>query len=167
MLNNAIDASIDAVYNINSRGNAEDYYLEGVIKISQKEFNSAISYLNTAIKKKNNNGQYYYWRGLANWNLKKHSSAENDFTDCIKLNSKSFDCFQARGLVRYERNNYQQALSDLGNALRTKDDKLVLYFRGLTFKELGNISNACKDMKSAYKMGYSDAKIFIDDYGCY
>lgn len=96
----------------------------------------------------------YYVRGLIYEVMQDYESAIQDFSVSVRLFKDANGALFERGKVYYLLQEYDKALKDLN--LVIKRDKSnngdYYYYRGLTFKALGNSEKSASDLKKALRI---------------
>ena len=82
-------------------------------------------------------------------------------------NSNNHLAYVNRGLAFMEINENQKAIDDFTKALESipKDYK-TLYFRGLVYSYIGEVTKACIDLTNSKQLGYELAGNKMLEIGC-
>jgi Trypsin-like peptidase domain len=107
--------------------NATDYYLAGVDKAFDQEFQEALTELNQAISLDPNHVSAYAFRGFARTRLNDLVGAAADLNKAITLDPKSALAYTMRGALRSNSNDWQGALADANRAI-SLDPKFSLAY---------------------------------------
>ena len=146
--NKTIELNPNFAMAYNNRGNA--YYSLGQNKRAIQDYDKAIQ-LNPNLAIAYNN------RGAAYYDLKQYELAISDYDKALKLLEHSI-IYVNRGEANYYLKNYEQAFVDLNKAIEMgldgKDLGEVLYYRGLCYQAIGNMSQAQADFTKAKELGY-------------
>ena len=122
------------------------------------EFQNAIRDEDIAIKLDSTKEFFYTDRGFAKAGLKQYQEAIMDYNISIRMkpNHKAYAdrgfCFCQLGAV------FSKAIEDDSNALKIlPQDYEIYYRRGLSYKAIGKMDEACKDFSKSVELGYSPA----------
>jgi len=159
-------ADLDRAIETNSHY-SEAYYRRGVAYQSQGNYKQAIDDFNKAIE--NNyfdKVEVFCNRGAAFGYLGEHAKAIEDFNRAIEINPEHAKAHFNRGVEYGQAGDHTRALQDFDRAIQIKPDfPEALYFRGVIHGIMGNEDQATEDMKKAARLGYEDAKKFLELQG--
>jgi V8-like Glu-specific endopeptidase len=91
---------------------ADDFFIKGNEKASNKDYKGAIADYTEAIKLTPNYYKSYYNRGLARRELGDKQGAITDYTQAIKINPNLAQAYYNRGIARYGLGDKQGAITD-------------------------------------------------------
>ncbi len=124
--------------------------LDGELKESIDEFNSAEKVYGEMI-------QIYLNRGDVFYQLGKQNKAESDFSNCLKIDSTYLPALLNRGLVYTHSDRIEKALSDFNKAIELKPTEPMSYLnRAVAYRKTSRIDLACSDLKKAKSLGISE-----------
>lgn len=117
-----------------------------IIEICNKRLNKKYKFSYTT-------ADLYYIRGLMYELKEEYEQAINDFNKSLRFYFNNAAIFE-RGKTYYLMQNYQSALNDFNEVINLgkNENGDYYYYRGLTYKELGDNTKATKDLQKALKM---------------
>lgn len=104
--------TLKSEHSTNVASNAKQNLTAGIEARKQKNYQSAIEYLNASIQQDSKQYVSYLERGYAYLRLQKYELALADYNQAIKLNPMSADAFLRRGELFRKMGQYQLALDD-------------------------------------------------------
>lgn len=107
---------------------ANNYFQEGLDKLSSKNYRIARAKFTKAIELNPNYSDAYLGRGNSKYNLKSYQSAILDYTKAIDLNTNSFESYFARGKAYKELKEFKLANIDFTKAIELKPNSSDSYF---------------------------------------
>ena len=94
----------------------------------------------------------------------RYEEAINYYSQLIHLQANHSKHYQNRGTCYFGLRNYWAAITDYGNSIQVGNPhSSVFYYRGLCHYYLNN-DQACADWQSAFNLGFTDAKTWIDKH---
>ena len=102
----------------------------------------------------------YYVKGSAEYEEGNYDDAMDYFNKCIELDRTMDECYNNRGIIYYNiYENYSAAFDDFDKAIKYAPDEGIYYSnRALCYIQFDNKREACKDFRSADRLGYSIAQ---------
>ena len=127
----------------------------------QKNYQSAISKYNEAIKLNPNYAETYFNRGVVYDELKNYQQAIFDYTKAIELNQNDTDAYNNRGTIYYVLGNYEQAISDYNQAIKLNPNYEFAYNnRGVIYDKFENYEQAISDYNQAIKLNHNNVSAY-------
>jgi len=103
--------------------------------------------------------------GNLQFNRKEYNSAINSFNKSIEIDSTCMICYVRRADTKRKLKNYTSALVDIQNAISIAPNYGESYSLKGSLEYLTNKKNtACESWEKAVKLGFSDAKEFLNTY---
>lgn len=160
-------------------------YIEGLAQMRIKEYDEAIESFNAAIRSSGLNTMAYIEKGNTLQIQEKHNAAIESYKQAVSLliseleeakkgNDKIFitnksnqlsKTYQLMGLSQYYIKDYNNAMASLNLAIdKDKTNSEALFYRGLTFEAINDLSRAIDDYDDAIKYSknfryyYADGK---------
>jgi tetratricopeptide (TPR) repeat protein len=138
---------------------ADVYDERAVAKGMLKDFVNSIKDEDIAISLAPNVSDYYANRGFAKSALHKYTDAINDFDKAIKLDNNP-QAYSNRAIAKAKLGLHKDAIVDYTKAIELLPmAKDLAYLRGLSYKAIGDVKQACIDILKSADMGYSEAII--------
>jgi len=123
----------------------------------------ALQKINNAISVNPNDADYFDTKGTILANLNSFKEAEIAYKNAIKLNPKFGGYSYNLGYLYGEENNHEQSIKYYDKAVQLNYDlEATLVNRALQKMKINKTSDACVDLKRAYKLGRTDIKPLID-----
>lgn len=127
-----------------------------------KKPDSALIFIEEALKIDSSNASAYRWRGEIKYDENDNKGAVDDYSLAIKYDPSASNLF-ARGLGYYYLKNYKKALEDMDKAVDLNPNNGQYYYdRGDTKELLKDNDGACRDWKTAKAKGYNVPDYKID-----
>jgi tetratricopeptide (TPR) repeat protein len=125
--------------------------------LKTKQFQPALKDCKAALESSPQNARLYCIRAEVRAALEQYRNALQDADRAVALAPDSATALCTRANICYKLEEYQRAVSDATAAIRL-DGNLAdaYYFRGLSYKELGNKPLSKQDMHKARQLGYQD-----------
>jgi tetratricopeptide (TPR) repeat protein len=146
--------AISAIYYIDVLGNP---------KYKSGDFYGAIADYSKAIEIDVNSETAYGNRGLAKFSLKDFYGAIADYNKAIEINSSNVSYYSRRASAKKKIEDNYGAIADLTMVIKLETEivqRAEAYFhRGVIKGLLGNMEEACKDIKVAESLGYDISEI--------
>jgi tetratricopeptide (TPR) repeat protein len=137
-----------------------DGYLDrAVLKIALKDFEGALADLNQASQMDPLKPEVYINKGVIEMNCGNTTKALEEFNKAIEVNANDFRTYLCRGYAKISLADYQGAVADLDISIQLLPNAEAFYYRGRAKIQLGLKSEAYVDLQQAASMGYTDAKI--------
>jgi Trypsin-like peptidase domain/Tetratricopeptide repeat len=111
-----------------SVANATDYYLAGVDKVYDQEFQEALTELNQAISLDSKHVAAYAFRGAARAQLDDLAGAKTDLNKAISLDPKSALAYAMRSRLGSKLKDFHGALADANRAISLDPKFSLAYF---------------------------------------
>ncbi len=128
--------------------NANAWSALALLKMQNKNLDSAYVYYSNAIKNKSNYNGDYINRGIINVQQKRFREALSDYDKAIALDANSDLAFYNRGLLRSSLGDNNNALSDFDKVLKLNpDNNEALLSRAMMHNTLRMYKNAIADYK--------------------
>lgn len=142
--------------------------LLGSLLLADKNYGSAINYLNKAIRINTNYAHCYHNRGMAYKALLQFEAAIADYNQAIKLEPTYINAFVDRGVIYLEKLQYKTAIEDFNNAIELKPDLAeTLHNRGYAFMRIEQYEAAIDDFNKAIKLKPDFAEAFCNRSYCF
>jgi len=93
---------------------------DGLLKCKLRDYRSAVTIFNQAVRNNPKNPDAFYYRGIAKSELRDYKSAVTDFSKAIELNPGKVDAYYERGLARKRLGDYSGARADFARAKEIK-----------------------------------------------
>ena len=141
------------------------YYIDvlGNPKYKSGDFYGAIADYTKAIDIYANSETAYANRGRAKFSLKDFSGAIADYNKAIEINSSNVSYYSRRAKAKKEIEDNYGVIADLTMVIELETETVqraeAYFIRGVTKGKLGNIEEACKDIKVAESLGYDISEI--------
>ena len=144
--------SIDNSYE-NDIEKAQEYLIRGIVKSNSKDYKSAISDFDKAIKLNPNFDDAYNNRGVAKEYLTNYNGAIEDYNKFIELNPNNAIVYYNRGKVKIKLNESEEALEDFDKAIKLNPNFVEAYNnRGLIKSSNKNHIGAIDDFNKAIEL---------------
>lgn len=143
-----------------------EWFEKGWILGRSDNSNDAIDAFNKSIDLNPKYAEAYCYRGLHYAKLNNNNQAMKDCKRAIELNPKFALAYLCSGLIYSQLLKHHQAILEFNKAIEF-DPKLPISYcgRGLSYFALGNRNQAIEDMKTAAKLGYSEANDLLTKWG--
>ena len=123
----------------------------------------ALSKITKAIEINPNDEEYYNLQGSIFIDLSSFNEAETAFKKAISINPKFGGAYYNLGYLFGELNDHLQSIKYYDQAVNLNFDlESTLVNRALQKLRINRTSDACLDLKRAYKLGRTDIKDFMD-----
>lgn len=143
----------------------KEHYNLGVQYFQAGNYPQAIAYLNKAIALNDADPDAFYNRGVAKLISNDYTGALKDFNAAIKLNGNFTDAYYNRGQASARLNDPVAVIQDMTQVLKRDREYTDAYaMRGQNYFYLDNYVDGCRDLKSAYEMGFRKADSQIKLY---
>ncbi len=132
-----------------------DKYISNLVAIliNKKEYEKAIGYINSLIKKEPGRSSHYFSLGLVMEAINKKDDAINAYRMAIKLNPDDVDSLNNLGNLIAEKGDLMESLSLLKKAARLQPDKpSILINLGITHAQMGNYDDALWNFNRAIEL---------------
>ncbi|NJO43960.1 MAG: serine protease [Cyanobacteria bacterium CRU_2_1] len=118
---------------------AEDFYVRGIIRATEGDFENAIEDFDRAIELDSEFIKAYYQRSVSHYQQGNLQQASADLDRVIQLDSSYTLAYSVRGFVRAISGDYQGAIEDLNRAIELDPNDATAYTnRGAIRSELRN-----------------------------
>ncbi|MFQ4141201.1 tetratricopeptide repeat protein [Chlorogloeopsis sp. ULAP02] len=150
MLTVGVDVGVRPPGVVATAPKADDFYLKGNEKYSQKDYKGAIADYTEAIRLNPNYIAAYYNRGLVRSALGDKQGAIADYNSALKINPNDAKAYLNRGVAYYALGNLQLAIADSNSALKI-NPKLWIAISNISFikYDQGDVEVAIKQWQAA------------------
>ncbi len=122
------------------------FYYMGHNYLVDKNYQDAISTLNTLLKADPDAYEAYYMRGIAKYNLDDMVGAEQDFSATVEKNPVYTMAYYNRAITRLRMSNFDDALKDFAEVIALRPDFAGSFFsRGIAYFQLEKYEQAVSD----------------------
>ncbi|MCO5248081.1 MAG: tetratricopeptide repeat protein [Chitinophagales bacterium] len=129
-------------------------YVLAIAKYASKDYLSANVEFSRAIELDPSQVKLYEGRAYVKDALNDPLAAYDDFNLAVYVKPTYINAYIGRAKMLYKLEKYKEALDDFSSVLVRKPNQAdALYYRGICWKMLGNIQNACSDMVLAAQNG--------------
>lgn len=136
---------------------AETYNSRAMAKAMNQDYLAAIEDESKAIEIDSNNAEFYDNRSFAKIQLKMYKEAIEDCNSALRKVSGS-QSYANRGFALAGLGMHMEAIKDFTIALREMPKAKDLYFyRGVSFKTLNKMNEACADFSKSAELNYEPA----------
>jgi len=123
------------------------------ICFKEKNFSSALNFINKAIKINPNFAEAYNEQGNALNELKKFQLAIKSYEQAIKLNPKYADAYHNKGLVLYALNEIDLAIENYDQAIKINPNHIYSHNnKGYALQKLKKIDSSAECFNNAFKI---------------
>ena len=123
------------------------------ICFKEKNFSSALNFINKAIKINPNFAEAYNEQGNALNELKKFQLAIKSYEQAIKLNPKYADAYHNKGLVLYALNEIDLAIENYDQAIKINPNHIYSHNnKGYALQKLKKIDSSVECFNNAFKI---------------
>lgn len=137
----------------NEKNNPYLYYLYGNIKLSRKEYLSAIASYNSSESNGFNNPAMFKQRGIAKGFTEDFKGAIEDYNKAIHYNDKDKEIYYLRGIAKNFIGDNNSALNDLNHAIKLDNTYASAYnYRGIIHTKLEDYANAIFDFQKTLEL---------------
>jgi len=156
-------------YDQSIKGDKKDafsYNERGTAKAALGNFAEAIKDEDIAISIDSSREYFFNDRGFVRLELKQYPLAIGDFSMSLTIlpNQKAY---ANRGYANYLLCNYKEAIPDFTMSLSiNSNDPEVYYFRGVSYRILGDMEDACSDLNRSKTLGYEKASAMLKELKC-
>ncbi|MBD2728220.1 tetratricopeptide repeat protein [Nostoc sp. FACHB-892] len=142
---------------------AQYYFLEGVNKHKEGNYQDAIEKFDLALEQAPNSANVYRYRGKVKAESGYIDDAISDYNYLLLIQPKDYAVYDERGHIYYKLENYDKALDDYNQSLHINPNfALAYYHRGLTYLEINNQQKALDDLCRATELFYKEKD--VDNY---
>ncbi len=137
----------------------------GTSRFIQGNYETAIDYFNQSIQAEPEQFSAYFNKARALTELEKYDEALENFKIAEKKNPDNPAIYFEKGKMFLKSNKYDAAIIELTYAIQiySKESK-YLFYRGLAYSQLNQMSSACEDWQKANSMGNPDAKAYLKQF---
>ena len=144
---------------------AEEYYITGNEKTSNKNYESSIEDYGTAIKINPKYTDAYFNRGTSKLYLKDYKGAITDFDRTLELKPDFLKAHTNRGIAKLKINDNYGAIEDFDFILKIDPGNASTYFmRGQVKLQSGDKKGGCFDLSKANDLGDTRAQKYLSQY---
>ncbi len=148
-----------------NKSNSQAYMRLAVIEAKENNISKAFDLFNKAITLDSNNQEAYANRGYAYLLTKQYSKAMRDFNKALELNPNDATTYFNMAVLYEQTNNLSKAINYYTKVTELEKNNYLGYFRrALLYLKQNKSDEACNDFNTAYKLGYTEAKNYIDRY---
>ena len=133
----------------------------GIIALESEKPETALFYLNNAIKLAPKRENAYYQRARTYYHLNRDSEALEDINKAITKNSKKSEFYSLRAKIFWRNENFPPAISDVSKSIELNPQNSSLYLqRGILFSLTNNPYNALFDYSQAINLNPNMSSAF-------
>ncbi|MES2518015.1 MAG: tetratricopeptide repeat protein [Bacteroidota bacterium] len=141
------------------------YFNRASVKMEKSDWEGALVDCNKASEIQPDTAEIYIKRGIVYAALIKIPEALNDFEKAIKLNPKEVNALYNRGNIYFQTGDLENATKDFVQAVQIDPQfAKAFYALGITQQKSGKADEACMSLKTANRLGYSDARVALDSF---
>mgnify|MGYP003951901365 CR=1 FL=1 len=123
------------------------------IHFKNKDFSTALDFINKAIKLNPNFAEAYNEQGNALNELKKLEEAIKSYDNAIKINPKYADAYYNKGLVLHELKKLESAVENYDKAIKIDPKHIMSHNnKGFALQQLKKVDASLKSYNEAYKI---------------
>ena len=123
------------------------------IHFKNKDFSTALDFINKAIKIKPNFAEAYNEQGNALNELKKLEEAIKSYNNAININPKYADAYYNKGLVLHELKKLESAVQNYDKAIKINPKHIMSHNnKGFALQQLKKVDASLKSYNEAYKI---------------
>jgi len=144
------------------------HYYSGYSKQKSQDYEGAIVAYTKVLNYDSLFTTAYISRGSAYVDLKKYREAIADYSKAIQQTPRNAQAYAYRGRAYYELKDSINSLNDYNKSISIDNKFAYAYYqRGLlNYAMLQKFEEGCLDLKTALKLGMTDAKELLDNAGC-
>lgn len=143
---------------------APSYQLRGEANALSENCSSAISDFTTSMKLDPKHSYSYVWRAHCYNSMELYSNAYNDAIKSTSMPNANEDHYIELAIAAANLNKPRQAISAFTKSIKYDQDLAFAYkFRGVAYEEINDMKNACRDWRTASKLGDEDATLWTRD----
>jgi tetratricopeptide (TPR) repeat protein len=136
---------------------SECYKYRGESRLKNKDYQGAISDLQTAIQRDSSDFDAYHNLGVAYWEQKKYEEAITYFTKSIARKPDYVSSYTSRAMAYEKMNMFKEAISDYNAAIKLEPNSDIVYYnRSLLYHKTEKYSEAIADLNRAIKLNPKD-----------
>ncbi|BAY78459.1 hypothetical protein NIES25_49330 [Nostoc linckia NIES-25] len=155
--------AIEQYFSKDNLGSALNYYLDGMDKYQEENYENAIKQFDLALEEVPNFADAYRYRAKIKAELGETDDAISDYSYLLLIEPKNYEIYNNRGQIYYNLENYNQAIDDYNQSIRINPSfALAYYHRGLTYLKLENQHKALEDLRTAVEL--FDKEKDVDNY---
>jgi tetratricopeptide (TPR) repeat protein len=132
-------------------GDDIDYAWRGIMHSHMKNNLAAIEDIDRAIALAPTNSFHFQFRGIIHFGLENLDAAKTNFSKAIELLPDWAGHYVWRAAIYSEKRDLPHALRDLDKAVRLRADEVSLFWRGLSYLDMGETTKALYDLEGAHK----------------
>lgn len=125
--------------------------LEALMK--QAKYDDANKIIETILSKDSKNAYAINNKAIIFYDQKEYVNAISQFDILIKSDSKNYNYIYSRGLCHFNLKNYKKAINDFTAAIKIEETSNAYFYRGQSFLENNQKTEACEDFQKAKQMG--------------
>jgi tetratricopeptide (TPR) repeat protein len=143
---------------------ANNYQLRGYFYFNSGDRKAGLRDLIEAVRLDPNDANANKNLGTVYSNMEEYTQAVKIFNEAIRLDPKDSQTYFNRGFAHFMLNKYKEAILDFTAAIKLNpEDGRSYYFRGTTIGGyLRDREGAISDIKTAARLGYKDARKYLD-----
>ncbi|OKH52592.1 hypothetical protein NIES2101_14280 [Calothrix sp. HK-06] len=131
----------------------DDFYVKGLNKYRQANYQGAIEDFNAAIKMNPKASKAFFDRGNVYYDMKNYKQAAADYSQAIQINPEFTNALLARGNVYYQSGDMQAAISDYEKVISLDKNNADAYNnRGRIRMNQGNLKAAIADFNQSIQL---------------
>jgi tetratricopeptide (TPR) repeat protein len=126
-------------------------------------YQEAIKYFTSYIKKYPNNANAYYNRGIAKANLEDYRDAIKDYNKAIEINPNDANVFHNRGNAKSDLQDYRGAVQDYNKAIEIEPNKATAFNnRGIAKANLEDYRGSIQDFNKSIEINPNYANAYYN-----
>lgn len=131
---------------------------KGLELAREGKYDEALDFFDKSLDIDSINFEAWYFKSLIKSDLRAYDEALECINKAISIRLVSKEAFLQKGRIEYELTNYIDAETDYSKAIILDSDyAAAYYYRGKLYELLSKRDLACKDFRSAQKLGYEYA----------
>ena len=139
---------------------APSYQSRGEAKALLENCSSAISDFTTSMKLDPKNHHSYVWRAHCYNNMELYSNAYKDALKSTSMPNVSGDNYVELAVAAANLNKHTEAISAYTKTIQYEKHLAWAYkFRGTAYEQINDMGNACRDWRTASKLGDEDESL--------
>src|SRR5205807_561570 len=145
---------------------AEDFYKEGMRRMSERNFAEAENFFTKAISLSKDSSSYFYERGRCRFQSRKYNDAYSDYSTAIELDPANSAAYLARAALLLFAMKYDPSIRDANMAIMNSTSRLIkkeAYINnGIARTRQRDYSGAFADMYKALSFDSLDPSLYCE-----
>jgi tetratricopeptide (TPR) repeat protein len=143
---------------------SEIYYQRALEHKANRQFDSALYYLNLCLEIDSSKDVYYFKRSVVREELSDIKGAVLDLDKAIEINPKPI-YYNNRGIDMAILGDFHIAIQNYNNAISLDSNyKQAFYNRGFAHHYLKEYDQACEDIQKSYELGLNQAEVYLNKF---